>query len=98
MIGLSVSFLPHSSATLRMLACTLTLSVVLASAPRPAGSAETDRLERFRQLAASRLSTLELSGLEPSAEVFRELYALLDEEVLDSLEAGGVFASDGFLQ
>jgi len=61
------------------------------------GAAEADRLERFRQLA-SRLSVLDLSGSESAAELFREMYALLDDEILESLEAGSVFASKGFLQ
>lgn len=57
-----------------------------------------DRLDRFRQLAPSRLGALELSGHEPSEEVLREIYALLDDEIIESLVSGALFASEGFLQ
>ena len=57
-----------------------------------------DRLERFRALAAARLGALELSGGEPAPEIVAELYALLDDEILDNLASGGLFASAGFLQ
>jgi hypothetical protein len=75
-------------------ACWLTIRLVDPSGP----AAATDRLDRFRQLAASHLAALELSGADSSAEVFREIYALLDDEILESLAAGSVFASEGFLQ
>ena len=60
--------------------------------------APIDRLERFRSLAAARLGPLELSGGEPAPEVVGELYALLDDEILDNLASGSLFASEGFLQ
>ncbi len=78
----------------RAFAVWLALSLAGLSLPATA----TDRLDRFRQLAASGLSALELSGSDSSAEVIREIYALLDDEILESLGAGGVFASEGFLQ
>ena len=34
----------------------------------------------------------------PSADAYREAYALLDEEIVESLGSGGVFASTAFLQ
>jgi len=68
-----------------------------AAAPAWAGPAG-DRLERFREIAAARLSVVEDTGgaLDPATQV--ELDALLDGEVLDSLRVGGPFASIGFIR
>ena len=74
------------------------LALWLIAGPAAGSAPAADRLDRFRQLAASRLRTLELSGSDPAPELFREIYAILDEEVLESLAAGSVFASEGFLQ
>lgn len=63
-----------------------------------AGSDALNRLDRFRELAASRLGTLELFGPDPSPEGYGEIYALLDDEIVESLASGGPFASEGFLQ
>ncbi len=82
----------------RALARAFAFGLLIVSIPGLAGSAEPDRLERFRQLATSRLSVLELSGPESPTDLLQEIYALLDDEILESLEAGGVFASEGFLQ
>jgi hypothetical protein len=57
-----------------------------------------DRLERFRDLAGNRFATLQLGSAQRSAEDEREIYALLDEEVVQNLATGGLFASEGFLQ
>ncbi len=57
-----------------------------------------DRLERFRILATSRLSAQPAADDERDQAVLRELYALLDEEIVESLATGGVFGSPGFLQ
>lgn len=57
-----------------------------------------DRLERFRDLARARLGLAELVDPENPAEAYREIYALLDEEVVESLASGGVFASLEFMQ
>jgi hypothetical protein len=62
----------------------------------PAGRAP-DRLERFRELAASRLALGDVAEGNP-AEVYRDIYALLDDEIVESLASGGVFASPAFLQ
>ena len=56
-----------------------------------------DRLDRFRELALTRQSRAE-TGAEPTADAYREMYALLDEEIVESLASGGPFASPGFLQ
>lgn len=65
----------------------------------PVGAAgPPDRLERFRDLARHRLAALQLDGAARSTEDEREIYALLDEEVVQNLASGGLFASAGFLQ
>jgi hypothetical protein len=68
-----------------------------AAAPAWAGPAG-DRIERFREIAAARLSVVEDTGeaLDPASQL--EIDALLDGEVLDSLRVGGPFASIGFIR
>lgn len=56
-----------------------------------------DRLERFRELARGSQRLLQ-GDAEAPADAYRELYALLDEEIVESLATGGPFASAGFLQ
>jgi hypothetical protein len=56
-----------------------------------------DRLDRFRELALTRQSRVQ-TGAELPADAYREMYALLDEEIVESLASGGPFASPGFLQ
>lgn len=82
---------------LGIFACVLASWLTLALS-FPAGAVESDRLERFHQLAASRLGTLDLSESDAAAEVLQDIYALLDDEILENLKAGSVFASEGFLQ
>lgn len=67
-------------------------------APAAVGGEAADRLDRFRQLAAARLGALELSGHDLSAEGLREIYALLDDEIVENLASGSLFASEAFLQ
>jgi len=63
----------------------------------PGEAGEPDRLERFRVLAVRHLTAAQLG--DPRADdASRELWALIDEEIVDSLASGGVFASLGFLQ
>ena len=66
-------------------------------APAVAGS-PPDRLERFRDLASARLAVLPLEASVRSTEDEREIYALLDEEIIQNVTSGGLFASAGFLQ
>ncbi|HEY3065045.1 MAG TPA: hypothetical protein VGL09_04595 [Methylomirabilota bacterium] len=80
---------------LRAAAGVVVLALALAPTLVSAGGA-ADRLDRFRELAASRLSVAQAG--EANAETFREVYALLDEEIVESLASGGVFASTEFLQ
>ncbi|OGL01578.1 MAG: hypothetical protein A3E31_13735 [Candidatus Rokubacteria bacterium RIFCSPHIGHO2_12_FULL_73_22] len=71
--------------------------VLAALAPRTPGVAgQPDRLDRFRQLALARDGLRQVDAESPDA--YREMYALLDEEIVESLASGGVFASPGFLQ
>lgn len=65
--------------------------------PADAGGS-TDRLERFRDLAGNRHATLQLGPSARSDAEEREIYALLDEEIVQNLASGGLFASAGFLQ
>jgi len=57
-----------------------------------------DRLDRFRQLAGSRLAPLELRGPDPSGDGLQEIDALLDDELIENLNSGPLFASAEFLQ
>lgn len=70
--------------------------VLAVAAPGAAG--DVDRLDRFRELAASRLGLVQLIEPESGPESFRDIYAVLDDEVVDNLAAGGPFASLAFLQ
>jgi hypothetical protein len=85
----------------RTLLVVAALLVTLAGTTMPAASrarngGAADRLERFRELASSRLA---LGDLAPDpAEAYRDIYALLDDEIVESLASGGVFASPEFLQ
>jgi hypothetical protein len=56
----------------------------------PAGAA-TDGLEAFRELAAR-------VGPAPTESAVSALYALVDEEIVESLRGGGLFASPDFIQ
>jgi hypothetical protein len=66
------------------------LAAVVAGAP--------DRLERFRTVAAARLGPLQMGDDTVAGEAYREIYTLLDEEIVDNLSSGGPFASVEFLQ
>jgi hypothetical protein len=57
-----------------------------------------DRLDRFRALAATRLGLAEATDPDRAAEIYHEIYGLLDEEIVESLASGSVFASPAFLQ
>src|SRR5262245_23095579 len=57
-----------------------------------------DRLDRFRALAGSRLGLAQVGDGDTPAEAYREIYALLDDEIVESLASGGPFASLEFIQ
>src|SRR5690349_5021510 len=82
---------------LAALLVTLVGTTTFAAARARTGGAASDRLERFRELASSRLALGDLGANNPS-EIYRDIYALLDDEIVDSLASGGVFASSEFLQ
>jgi len=82
---------------LAALLVTIAAPCTLAATRAWTGSAP-DRLERFRELAASRLALGDLAEPDNPAEAYRDIYALLDDEIVDSLASGGVFASPEFLQ
>jgi hypothetical protein len=70
----------------------LLVAIAVAAGPVP------DRLERFRARASERLSGAQVLDADAATEAYREAYALLDEEIVESLGSGSVFASIGFLQ
>ena len=81
------------AALLVTIAATSTIAATRARAGRA-----PDRLERFRELASSRLALGDLADPDNPAEAYRDIYALLDDEIVESLASGGVFASPEFLQ
>jgi hypothetical protein len=60
--------------------------------------AAPDRLERFGEIARSGLATIDVAGVERATAALREIYELIDDEIVESLGSGGVFASQGYLQ
>jgi hypothetical protein len=55
-----------------------------------------DRLDQFRLLARARF--MANGSADSSPDAYRDMYALLDEEIVESLGTGGLYASTGFLQ
>jgi len=73
-------------------------SAALAVAASVSAGPVADRLDRFRALVSDRLSATHVLDTTAAADAYREAYALLDEEIVESLASGGVFASAAFLQ
>ena len=74
-------------------------SLFLLPVPRATSAgAPVDRLDRFRELAQTRLTASDLVAGDPARGLYEEIYTLLDDEIVESLQSGGVFASEGFLQ
>jgi hypothetical protein len=71
---------------------------VLSATSAPAGAGAPDRLERFRAVAVAHLGALQMGDDTVASEAYREIYTLLDEEIVDNLSSGGPFASVEFLQ
>lgn len=76
----------------------LALLALALTAAAAVGAERFDRLDRFRALATTRLGLADGEDGERTAEAVRELFALLDEEIVESLASGSVFASLAFLQ
>lgn len=75
------------------------VALALLSSARPAGAVDAlDRLDRFRELATSRLGLAQSVDSDTPADAYREIYALLDDEIVESLASGGPFASLAFMQ
>ena len=72
--------------------------LLLAGAGPAWGAPATDRLERFRELAQTRLAVVENTGAALDPAVQEEIDGILDGEVLDSLRAGGPYASAEFIR
>jgi len=81
----------------RLFAYVVGLACLLPGPPPRAAGPTVDRLDRFRELAHAGVTTAG-AGAERVHRVSRELYELLDGEIVDSLASGGVFASEAFLQ
>src|SRR3989442_4539898 len=81
----------------RLFAYVVGLACLLPGPPPRAAGPTVDRLDRFREVAHAGLTTASV-GAERVHRVDRELYELLDGEIVDSLASGGVFASEAFLQ
>ena len=82
-----------------MVILALLWGLLLAGSLAPAGAAPaSDRLERFREIARARLAEVEDTGRALDPDVQGEIDALLDDEVLDSLKAGGPYASVAFIR
>jgi hypothetical protein len=75
----------------------LALAVLAGGGPAAVAIEPSDRLDRFRELATSQLGLAQIDA-DPSADAYREIYAVLDDEVVENLAAGGPFASLDFLQ
>lgn len=73
----------------------MTAALALLVATVDAGA--PDRLERFRALAMARLAAAQLTD-DAAVDAYREIYSLFDEEIVESLQSGGVFASTAFVQ
>jgi hypothetical protein len=75
----------------------LLLAVVLLAAAE-AAAGPGDRLDHFRELAARHLGALEAHGESGRVADVTPLYAIIDEEIIESLESGAPFASAPFIQ
>ena len=78
-------------------AAALALSLHAVAGTTAAGPV-VDRLDRFRELVSERLGAAHELDPAAASEAYREAYALLDDEIVESLSSGGVFASTAFLQ
>ena len=79
-----------------MLAGLAMLGTAALSTDRLDAAGPVDRLDQFRMLARARF--LANGSADNSPDGYREMYALLDEEIVESLGTGGLYASPGFLQ
>jgi hypothetical protein len=76
------------------------LAILVAAAlvtERPDAAGPVDRLDQFRQLARAQ-NSLGNGDANGSSDTYRDMYALLDEEIVESLGTGGLYASPAFLQ
>src|SRR5437879_6928749 len=89
---------PSGRTTRRLLVGLAILAGAAVTSDRPSvAGGPPDRLDQFRRLALSRPAMWQADADAP-ADAYREVYALLDEEIVESLGTGGLFASPAFLQ
>jgi len=79
-----------------LLAGLVMLGTVALVTDRPDAAGPIDRLDQFRTLVRAR--SMGSGATDGSPEAYREMYALLDEEIVESLGTGGLYASPAFLQ
>src|SRR5436309_975333 len=82
--------------TLKLLAGLAMLGTAALLTDRLDAAGPVDRLDQFRTLARAR--SMANGAADSSPDAFREMYALLDEEIVESLGTGGLYASTAFLQ
>src|SRR5947208_9542637 len=89
---------PSGRTTRRLLVGLAILAGAAVTSDRPSvAGGPPDRLDQFRRLALARPSMWQADTDAP-VDAYREMYALLDEEIVESLGTGGLFASPAFLQ
>ena len=89
---------PSGRTTRRLLVGLAILAGATVTSDRPSvAGGPPDRLDQFRRLALARPSMWQADTDAP-VDAYREMYALLDEEIVESLGTGGLFASPAFLQ
>ena len=71
------------------------LAVIAGARRAPRGRDAGDRLERFRELVQPASRRAGAAGAEAARRALGEMYALLDDEIVESLRSGGPFASRG---
>src|SRR5438445_660038 len=82
--------------TLKLLAGLAMLGTAALLTDRLDAAGPVDRLDQFRTLARAR--SMANGAADSSPDAYREMYALLDEEIVESLGTGGLYASTAFLQ
>ncbi|HET7875090.1 MAG TPA: hypothetical protein VFN71_06150 [Methylomirabilota bacterium] len=73
-------------------------AALLLGAAAGAGAQPGDRLERFREMARLYAQESWARGPEAAEAVLRQIFALVDAEVLENLSSGEPFASAAFVQ
>src|SRR3989442_3063339 len=81
--------------TRKLLASLAMLGTAALLTDRLDAAGPVDRLDQFRMLARAR--SLSNGAADSSPDAYREMYALLDEEIVERLGTGGLYASTRLL-